>query len=39
MTETIIWTVVFVGGDLLVLVGLLAFAVHKDKEKAAAREA
>lgn len=35
MAETIIWTIVFVGGDFLVLVGLLGIAVHKDKVKLA----
>ena len=35
MAETIIWTIVFVGGDLAVLVGLLGFAVRKDKQKLA----
>lgn len=33
MTETIVWTVIFVGGDILVLIGLLAFAMHKDRQK------
>lgn len=37
MAETIIWTIVFVGGDFLVLVGLLGLAVHKDKVKLAKR--
>ncbi len=35
MAETIIWTIVFVGGDFLVLVGLLTFAIYKDKQKLA----
>lgn len=35
MAETIIWTIVFVGGDLGVLIALLFFAVHKDKQKLA----
>lgn len=34
MTETIVWTLVFFGGDLLVLVALTALAIRKDKEKA-----
>lgn len=33
MTEPIIWTIVFLGGDLLILVILLVFAVLKDREK------
>ncbi|HLR94354.1 MAG TPA: hypothetical protein VK053_07505 [Jiangellaceae bacterium] len=33
MTEPIVWTIVFLGGDLLVLVILLVFAVLKDREK------
>lgn len=38
MAETIIWTIVFVGGDFLVLVGLLSFAIVKDKQKLAGDE-
>lgn len=33
MLETIIWTVIFVGGDLVALVWLLSFAIHKDRQK------
>lgn len=36
MAETIVWTIVFVGGDLAVLVALLGFAIRKDKQKLAA---
>lgn len=34
MTEVIIWTLVFFGGDLLVIVALMTLAIRKDKEKA-----
>ena len=34
MTEVVIWTLVFFLGDLAVIIGLLAFAVRKDREKA-----
>lgn len=30
---TIVWTLVFFGGDLLVVIALIAFAVKKDREK------
>lgn len=36
MAETIIWTIVFLGGDFVILVGLLGLAVRKDKQKLAA---
>ena len=36
MAETVIWAIVFVGGDLAVLVALLGFAIRKDKQKLAA---
>ena len=36
MAETVIWTIVFVGGDLAVLVALLGFAIRKDQQKLAA---
>ncbi len=31
--EVVIWTLVFLGGTLLILVGLMAFAAKKDREK------
>ena len=34
MTEIIVWTVIFLGGDLAVMVALTAIAIRKDKEKA-----
>lgn len=33
MIAAIVWTIVFVGGDLLALVWLLWYAIHKDREK------
>jgi hypothetical protein len=33
--DVVIWTVIFLGGDLLILIFLMAFAVKKDREKAA----
>lgn len=33
MIEAIIWTVIFVGGDLAVLVVLLSYAFRKDNQK------
>ncbi|MGP4028672.1 hypothetical protein [Actinomadura sp. 3N407] len=35
-TEVLVWTVIFLGGDLLVLILLLFWAVKKDREKRAA---
>ncbi|MFG2086891.1 hypothetical protein [Spirillospora sp. NPDC048824] len=35
-TEVLVWTVVFLGGDVLVLILLLFWAVRKDREKRAA---
>lgn len=35
-TEVIAWTLVFFGGDLVVVVSLIAVAVKKDREKARA---
>lgn len=32
--EVIAWTLVFFGGDLLVVLALIAFAIKKDREKA-----
>jgi hypothetical protein len=32
--DVVVWTAVFLGGDLLILTFLLAFAVKKDREKA-----
>lgn len=34
--ETLAWTLVFFGGDLCVVVALIAFAVKKDREKGGA---
>lgn len=36
MTEVIVWTVIFLGGDLAVMVTLTAIAINKDKQKAQA---
>jgi hypothetical protein len=33
MIAAIIWTIIFVGGDLAALVWLLAYAMHKDRQK------
>lgn len=33
--DVVIWTLIFLGGDLLILIFLLAWAVKKDREKAA----
>lgn len=32
--DVVIWTLIFLGGDLLIVVLLLAFAFKKDREKA-----
>lgn len=32
--EVIAWTLVFFGGDLLVVLALIAFAIKKDRQKA-----
>lgn len=32
--DVVVWTTVFLGGDLLILIFLLAWAVKKDREKA-----
>jgi hypothetical protein len=32
--DVVVWTLVFLGGDLAVVIFLLAFAVKKDREKA-----
>ena len=32
-TEVIAWTLVFLGGDLLIVLALIGFAVKKDREK------
>ena len=32
--EVLTWTVVFFGGDLLIVIGLMTWAFRKDKEKA-----
>lgn len=32
--EVIAWTLVFLGGDLLVVLALIGFAIKKDREKA-----
>lgn len=34
MTEVVVWTIVFLGGDLLVLLALIAAAARKDMQKA-----
>lgn len=34
-TEVLVWTTVFLGGDILVLILLLLWAVKKDREKRA----
>jgi len=36
VAEVIIWTLVFFGGDLLVIAALMTLAIRKDKEKARA---
>ncbi|PSK99129.1 hypothetical protein CLV30_11830 [Haloactinopolyspora alba] len=33
--EVAVWTAVFLGGDLLVLIFLILWAVRKDRQKAA----
>lgn len=33
--EVLVWTIVFIGGDVLVLILLLFWAVKKDREKRA----
>lgn len=33
MNDAVVWTLVFIGGDLLVLLALLMFAVSKDRRK------
>lgn len=33
--DVVIWTLIFVGGDLLILVFLMVWAAKKDREKAA----
>ncbi|WP_281354388.1 hypothetical protein [Phytoactinopolyspora halotolerans] len=32
--DVVIWTLIFLGGDLLILIFLLSWAVKKDREKA-----
>lgn len=32
--EVIAWTIVFLGGDLIVMLALIGFAMKKDREKA-----
>ncbi len=34
--DVVVWTLVFLGGTLLILLGLMAFAAKKDREKARA---
>lgn len=31
--DVVVWTLVFLGGTLLILLGLMAFAAKKDREK------
>lgn len=33
--DVVIWTLIFVGGDLLILIFLMFWAAKKDREKAA----
>ncbi|XRQ05566.1 hypothetical protein ACN3XK_54825 [Actinomadura welshii] len=37
-TEVVVWTAIFLGGDLLAVVLLLFWAVRKDREKRAGAE-
>lgn len=32
--DVVVWTLIFLGGDLLIVIFLMAFAVKKDREKA-----
>lgn len=32
--DVVVWTLIFLGGDLLIVIFLLAFAFVKDREKA-----
>lgn len=32
--DVVVWTLVFLGGTVLILLGLMAFAAKKDREKA-----
>lgn len=32
--DVVLWTLIFLGGDLLIVIFLLAFAFRKDREKA-----
>jgi hypothetical protein len=33
--DVVIWTLIFLGGDVLILIFLMVWAVRKDREKAA----
>lgn len=36
--DVVVWTLIFVGGDVLILLFLVLWAIRKDREKAAARD-
>lgn len=33
--DVVIWTLIFLGGDLLIVIWLLTWAIRKDREKSA----